>query len=260
MAGGQVRIEIDGRAATAEQLSVPALVNYGHFTAMQVRAGRTRGLELHIERLEAATDELFGVRLDRDRARALIAHALGADRDASVRVDVHEAPSSDRISVMVTVRPPVELARAPQRLRSVRYERPLPHIKHVGTFGLIHHGLQAERAGFDDALLFGPDGDIREAAIANVGFFDGAELVWPDGPALRGITMQLLERALAADGVRSRRATVRLGDLGSFRAAFLTNSLGIAPLARVDDRKLATDERLMQRLWRAYDALPADAI
>jgi hypothetical protein len=35
---------------------------YGHFTAMQVRGRRTRGLALHLRRLEAATKELFEVR------------------------------------------------------------------------------------------------------------------------------------------------------------------------------------------------------
>lgn len=260
MVPGPLRIEIDGRAATAEQLSVPALVNYGHFTGMQVQGGRTRGLELHLARLEAATDELFGVRLDRDRVRALIAHALEADGDACVRVDVRDALDSDGVSVMVTVRPPADLPPTPQRLLSVHHERPLPHLKHVGTFGLFHHGLQAERAGFDDALLVGPDGEIREGAIANVGFFDGVEVVWPDGPMLEGVTMRLLERALAAEGLRSRRAGVRLGDLGSFDAAFLTNSLGIAPLAAVDDTRLPADERFMQRVWRAYDAVPAEAV
>ena len=42
------RIEINGHAATAGELAVPALVNYGHFTAMQVRDLRVRGLALHL--------------------------------------------------------------------------------------------------------------------------------------------------------------------------------------------------------------------
>ncbi|WP_207939157.1 hypothetical protein [Actinomadura darangshiensis] len=45
-------IEVDGRPATAEALAHPAIVNYGHFTAMQVRSGRVRGLAAHLRRLD----------------------------------------------------------------------------------------------------------------------------------------------------------------------------------------------------------------
>ena len=71
-----MRIEIDGREADAGQLWSTASA-YGHFTAMQVRAGRTRGLTFHLDRLEAANAELFDSGLDRERVVALIRHALG---------------------------------------------------------------------------------------------------------------------------------------------------------------------------------------
>lgn len=58
-----MRIEVNGRPATAEALAHPALVNYGHFTAMRVRGGRVRGLDAHLRRLDAATRELFGTGL-----------------------------------------------------------------------------------------------------------------------------------------------------------------------------------------------------
>ena len=80
------RIEIDGHNATAEQLRVMALAHYGHFTAMQVRNRRVRGLGLHFARLDAANREMFGSGLDEARVRGHIGHALGDDtRDASVR-------------------------------------------------------------------------------------------------------------------------------------------------------------------------------
>ena len=70
------RIEINGEPATAEQLAYPAIVNYGHFTAMQVRRGAVRGLGLHLARLDSATRELFGVGLDGELVRAYVRHAL----------------------------------------------------------------------------------------------------------------------------------------------------------------------------------------
>src|SRR5580658_3775122 len=63
------------------------------------------------------------------------------------------------------------------------------------------------QAGFDDALLTGPDGVISEGAITNIGFFDGNTVLWPSAPSLAGITMQLVAGALAERGIPSRSDT-----------------------------------------------------
>src|SRR6185369_915999 len=107
-----MRIEIDGRVPSAETLWSTASA-FGHFTAMQVRRGRTRGLELHLHRLDAATQELFGSDLEGEPIRALVRHALRDVADASVRVYVFESEGGP--AVMVTVKEPGEIA-APQRL------------------------------------------------------------------------------------------------------------------------------------------------
>ena len=57
---GIPRIEIDGLGASPEQLCAAALDSCGHFTAMQVRNRRVRGLDLHMARLDSANRELFG--------------------------------------------------------------------------------------------------------------------------------------------------------------------------------------------------------
>ena len=64
-------LEINGRAATAGELRALALGGYGHFTAMQVRGGRTRGLQLHLDRLDAASREMFGAALEGGQVRDL---------------------------------------------------------------------------------------------------------------------------------------------------------------------------------------------
>ncbi|TYB40910.1 aminotransferase class IV [Actinomadura chibensis] len=247
-----MRIEVDGRPATAETLTHPALVNYGHFTAMQVRSGRVRGLLAHLDRLDAATRELFGTPLDPVRVRDLIRHAVG-DGDASVRVSVHQ-PESEPV-VQVVVRAPAEAPSKPQSLLPVGYERPVPHIKHVGTFGQIHFGLQAEQAGFDEALLVLSDGRVAEGGITNIGFFRDGRIIWPDAPMLRGVTMRLLDEIL-----RPYRAVVRVDDLPSFHGAFVTNSLGIAPVSRIGDVKYPPRDDWMTRVHEAYASVPWDQI
>src|SRR5216684_2028190 len=93
-----MRVEIEGAAATVERLSAVAPAGYGHFTAMQVRDHRVRGLGLHLARLDAANLELFDVGLDPGQVRDHIRHALGAGTpDASVRVYVCEAPGGPSV-------------------------------------------------------------------------------------------------------------------------------------------------------------------
>jgi branched-subunit amino acid aminotransferase/4-amino-4-deoxychorismate lyase len=248
-------VEIDGQAPSAEQLQAIALATYGHFTAMQVRNFRTRGLDLHLRRLEMASREMFGEPVDGDHIRDLIRHALaGRTPDASVRVLVQRPDG--RSTVTVTVRPPHAGSDAPWRLQSVPYLRSIAHLKHIGDFGQNYYGDLAQRNGYDDALLTGPDGLVAESAIANVGFLDGATVVWPDAPLLEGITMQLLTR----HGPASRRARVRLADVDGFEAAFVSNSWGVFAIGQIDDIKLPARPELMARLNQVYESAPWDLI
>ncbi|RNL71040.1 aminotransferase class IV [Streptomyces sp. I6] len=255
-----VHIEIGGQPATGLDPAVVPLLQgaYGHYTAMQVRDGRTRGLPLHLERLDHATRELFGTDLDGDRVRALVRHALGGSgrSDAAVRVYVYGAAAGGGApTVVVTVREPRTMPPRPRSMMPVPFLRPVPHIKHAGGVGQAYYGRAAALAGFDDALLTGPGGEIAEGHAANVAFWNGTSLVWPEAPALRGITMALLERLLP-----SVRREVRLADLGGYPAAALVNSQGVAPVHRIGTTEFAVDEELMRRLAEAYAAVPWDRI
>jgi hypothetical protein len=203
------RIEIDGRAATVESMW-SAFGGYGHFTAMQVRDRTVRGVDLHLTRLEEGTRALFGAGLDGQRVRELIRHALADDiRDASVRVIVSGGDVA-AVSVMVAVREPATMPNIPQVLRSVPYQRPFAHIKHLGGFGQAFYGRLVRGEGFDEALLVGPDGTVAEGSVTNIAFADGDTVLWPDAPALHGISMQVLERELDRAGIpRARRGDQR---------------------------------------------------
>jgi branched-subunit amino acid aminotransferase/4-amino-4-deoxychorismate lyase len=101
---------------------------------------------------------------------------------------------------------------------------------------------------------------ISETAIANIGFFDGDGVVWPDAPQLRGITMQLLDQALPLRGVPCVRAVVRLADVTSFDGAFVANARGVAPVAAIDDVHLAVPREPLVALTDAYDIVPWDPL
>ncbi|HET9168440.1 MAG TPA: aminotransferase class IV [Actinospica sp.] len=252
-------IEVNGHEPTREELQEAALDTYGHFTALQVRDGRTRGLDLHLARLDAANLALFGAPLPGERVRELIRHALAgaAVADASVRVIARNG------LVFVTVRPPFTMpADATRRLKSTAYLREVAHIKRPGDFAHSYHIDRAEDAGYDDALLVSADGVVAEAGIANIAFFDAAEpsVVWPDAPVLAGITMQLVAPRLAEYGMPSRTTRVTLDEIGRFAGACVTNSRGIAAVTRIDEVELPDAPEFVKALRSAYDSVPWDEI
>ena len=208
------RVEINGRPAGLEQIWELDLSSGGHFTAMQIRDRKTLGLDFHLARLDAATRELFGGRLDGERVRAGIRHALGPDvADATVRVNVFRPAAGRDVSVAVSVRPPGAPPAPGQCLQTVTYRgRPPPQA--VRRLRQAYYGSLARENGFDQALFTGPDGAIYEGSITDIGSIDGETIVWPDGPALNGIMMQLptgLDRAR----LPWRRGAVHLPDLPS---------------------------------------------
>lgn len=276
-------VEIDGHPAGPADLRRLALAGDGHLTTMQVRAGRVRGLALHLRRLDHANQELYGSFLDERLVRGRVRHALatapgpgelGGDGNATVRVVVFPS-GAGTVSVLVSVGPPAEPAATPLKLCSLRYERPFAHLKHVGTFGQIHCGRLARRRGFDDALLVTSQGLVCETTVANIGFVEAAArgrgpgdggpgtLVWPQAPALTGVTMTLLDERLrqaSPDGTASRRCPVRLADVEGFRAAFVVNARGLVPVERIDATTLAPDPSTIDALRRVYASVPWDEI
>lgn len=250
------RIEINGAPTTLDGLRPLVVQNYGHFTSMQVRNGAAQGLDRHLDRLQCATRELFGHDLDLDAVRGWMRRIAGDTGSLSLRVNVFSRRfDRDRPlrpatpDVLVGASPARDAASTPLRVRSQRYQREAPHIKHVGTFGLFHQRRIAQQNAFDDALFVTADGAISEGTVWNVGFFDGSHIVWPQAPMLRGISMQLLQDGLQRDGVPTVVRRIEHTELAGFRSAFFTNSSrAVQPIARIDDVEFALDTRLFDVL------------
>ncbi len=251
----------NGRPATVDDLA-GALTNYGHFTSLQVRGGAVQGLDLHLQRLQQGTAELFGSALDPLQVRAWMHGALQAEGvvDASLRVTVFSRQFDFRrplqpvaVDVLVAVAPPVDLPAISRRLRTVRYQRELPHVKHVGTFALFQHRREALQAGVDDALFVGDDGHISEGTTWNIAFASGGTLVWPQARALRGTHERLLQAGWGGD---QQVRPVALADLAGFDAAIACNAAGIWPIARVDGVALGNSEALCGNARRVLAGTP----
>ena len=255
MTPGAPYVEVDGAVPTVEVLASLVHRGYGHFTSMQVREGGTRGLDLHLDRLERQHHAVFGLPLDTERVLGFVRHALADRTDASVRVVVTDGP---RVTVLVErpVEPPVES----QRLLTVGTERHLPEVKHLGTFVQGYQARRAELAGYDDALLVGRGGRVLETTIWNIGFVDHGTVVFPEGPLLPGISMLLLMRHAPDAGVPVASRQVRVQELVDLEAAFLTNSYGVAPVQEIDDRVWPGVHPLVDRVIAAYRDIPRDQI
>ncbi|MEV0901712.1 aminotransferase class IV [Actinoplanes sp. NPDC049802] len=227
-------VEINGVAPGIEALHRAATMILGHFTTMQVRGGAVAGFDLHLERLRQGSAELFpgAEPAGDDTIRALIAHALRGEPDATVRVTVLSAAD-----VMVSVlEPGADTPPPPIRARTIVYERELPHLKHRATLGLFHHAAEARRAGFDDVVFTGRDGFLREGSVWNLVLWDGARVVWPDAPMLAGVTMRLLRGELGAAGVPQISRALTTADLSGMTGAAAVNSRFPArPISSVDD-------------------------
>ena len=242
----------NGHRASADELA-GALVNYGHFTSLQVRGGAVQGLDLHLRRLRQGTEELFGSTLDGTQVQAWMQAALQAEgvADASLRVTVFSRAFDFRqplqpvpVDVLVAVAPPASAPSSPRRVCSVHYQRELPHLKHVGTFALFQHRRQALQAGFDDALFVDAHGLVSEGTTWNVAFARNGDVVWPQAPALRGTHERLQQ---AGWGGAPRLEAVSLEQLGGFDAAIGLNASGVWPIASIDDRRFAESEALARR-------------
>lgn len=257
-------IEFDGRPATAEDLAGLALCNYGHFTTMLVSEGRVRGLSLHLRRLARDCRTLFDADLDLDRVRALVRRA-GSDTPQMVRVTVY-APglelahpgAGQEPHVLVTTRPAPSGRPAPLRLRSVAHRRDIPGAKHVGLFETVRQRRLVQRAGYDDALFVDERSRILEGATWNIGFHDGAGLVWPAGDQLPGVTMELVKSLGAAP---SLTRAVDLAAAAGYPVAFATNAaVGVRIIASLDETRYDTAAAAIAELSDRYLATPGEQV
>jgi branched-subunit amino acid aminotransferase/4-amino-4-deoxychorismate lyase len=251
--------QLNGREPAPDDLHRIAVGNYGHFTSMQVRDRKVRGMALHLARLDDGNEMFFGGRRDVEdelRLRSWIRRALGEVHDASVRVTVVAE------GVLVSVGDPVSDRPAPPlRVRTDPYERPWPAQKHVATMGLGYARRTAAAAGYDDALFVGRDGLVREGSIWNVAFWDGAQVVFPDAPVLKGVTMVLLQVAMTMNGIPWTLRPVRVAELPDLLAAAAVNSHCPAqPIAGIDDVVFDEQDKLVGALRTAWDTVPWDEI
>lgn len=254
-------VQLNGQAATAEDLAPLAFAGYAHFTAMQIRRGQVRGLDLHLERLRYASMKLFGQALTDNRVRSCLRAALDAGPpDLSLILTVYSPVGEFTVSdmepgVLVRTGPAASGPQGALKLAAVEYERILPTVKHVGEVAKTYFLRQAVEQGFDDAAFIDRHGRLSEASIWNLAFWDGDAVVWPSAEMLNGITMSIVRRQLDRLGVPQRVREVRLTDLSALAGAVVMNSWtpGVA-VNQIESVTLPEAPHFLELLRRAYQA------
>ncbi|MBM7055843.1 MULTISPECIES: aminotransferase class IV family protein [Streptomyces] len=257
---------LNGRPAASDDLVPLAFAGHAHFTATQIRDGRARGLDLHLERLRSASVELFGRALPDDLVRSHLRTALrDGPADLSLTATVlstageFTAAEGD-LALLVRTGPPSTGPGGPLALAAVEHERYLPHVKHVGEVAKTHLLRQAVADGFDDAAFLDRAGRFSEATIWNLAFWDGEAVVWPEAHVLTGTMMGVVRRQLDRLGVKQRTAAITPDDLPALAGAVVMNSWnpGI-PVHRIGSTELPAAPPFLQVLHRAHEAEPLTA-
>ncbi len=258
-------VQRNGRASTAEELGPLAFAGYAHLTAMQVRGGQVRGLDLHLERLRVASLELFGQSLPNDRVRSYLRAALEAGpADLSLIATVYSPAGEFTVAgpdvtpeMLVRTALPSNGPEVPLTLATVEHERVLPAVKHVGEVAKTYFLRQAVAQGFDDAAFVDRRGRLSEGSIWNLAFWDGDAVVWPRAEMLAGTTMGIVRRQLTHLGVPQRDQEITLADLPALTGAVVMNSWtpGVA-VHRIGSEPLPEAPSFLELLHRAYQSEP----
>jgi len=230
----------------------------GVFETIAVQGGRPCHLPRHLARLREGLGVLHipepSFAIAEAMAAVLSANGL---QDAVLRLTVSRGAGPRGVLPRGGMTPTVLITAAarpapagPARLVIAQGTRrnefsPLSRIKSLNYLDNILARQEAAARGADDALLLNTAGHLAEATAANLFLrLDGALVTPPPGDgALPGIARSLLlERA----GAEERRLSP--ADLARADSGFLSNSLGLRPIAAIEGRPLALRPELAAAL------------
>ncbi|UXY15831.1 aminotransferase class IV family protein [Chitiniphilus purpureus] len=259
-------ILLNGGPVGTADLAPLAFSGFAHFTAMQVRQRRVKGLDLHLTRLSNASIELFGRAPSDETVMRSLWRAI-EDGPPNQSLTVTAFPPEGEFTVgsrevepglLVRTGPPSNGPKGPLRLGVVEHERHYPTIKHVGEGAKTYYLRKAVEQGFDDAAFVDRQGRLSEATIWNLAFWDGHAVVWPRAQMLPGTMMRMIQRQLDGLGIAQRHEDVGVADVAGFEGAVVMNSWtpGVAVTA-IGPAGIPQAPAFMDLLHAAFEAEPA---
>lgn len=226
----------------------------GLFETIRVAGGAARHLDRHLARL-ADGAALLGLPLPHD-ATALVAAAVAllAAQDQGdglaegvLRITLTRGagargvlPPADAVPTLLMTLAPAPPPAGPVEAVVARTTRrnehsPLSRVKSLNYLDSILARREAATRGAGEALLLNGAGRLAESSVANLFIVRDGRLLTP--PVAEG-ALPGIRRALILERGDAGEAPLSIADLLGAGEAFLTNSLGLRPLLRVDGQPI----------------------
>ncbi len=253
----------------AEKCTIPIndrgfLLGDGIFETIRIYSGKALFLNLHWDRLKLGAEFLeIPLKITYEELKKVISHLIEKnnlkDQEASVRLTLTRGPGPRGITVnnaqptfLATISP---LIAQQEKMLSVLVSSirrnelsPSSKIKSLHYLDNILARREAEKAGFDEAILLNTRGNLSEATIANLFFVRNEILCTPqieDG-ALPGITREILLNVAKELGIKTKLASFSPQELLLAEEAFLSSSLlGIKAIWKVNDTVISEKPGLL---------------
>jgi len=222
----------------------------GLFETMRAYRGNIIYFNQHIARIRSS-GKIFGLELpfSTGKIRKIVKRllALGSLSDARLRLTLWQDDGGSEIMVAASGYKPYPLNKYKQGfsagIASLRQGQDSFLAQHKTSSRLIYEAnfYEAQRRGFDEAIMLNQRGDITEATRSNIFFAKNKTLFTPalDCGCLSGITRRVVGDLAAQYGIELYEGRFTLEDLYAADEAFLTNSLmGIMSLRRVENKYL----------------------
>ena len=117
--------------------------------------------------------------------------------------------------------------------------------------------VEALKAGYDEAVMLSPQGNVSECTGENIFLVKGGVIVTPptSAGALEGITQDSVRRIAADHGIEYRVENLLRSDLYTADEAFLSGTAAeVVPIRSVDDRELGDPGPITRQIQETYFA------
>ncbi len=117
--------------------------------------------------------------------------------------------------------------------------------------------IEAVKAGYDEAILLSPQGNVSECTGENIFVVKGGKILTPPvwAGALAGITQDCVRKLAEEDGIPYETTNLLRSDLYTADEAFLSGTAAeIVPIQSVDDRTLGKPGPITKRIQESFFA------